>query len=370
MTHRTPVLAAVVFLILAACEKSPVGPGSPSIDPLLIRGFSYTSFTSDGFQRGHQSGAVDDLLGQTACGWLALSVFEYQSTATSHDIAPGTTGMNPLDGSPWPTTATLTDLTAAVADARRNGLKIMLKPHVDLYSGEWRAAIRPDSAWFASYRQMILKYAHFAADHGIEILCIGVEYVVATQPAFTASWISLIASIDSVYNGSLTYAANWSGAYAQGITTPEYLHVGFWSKLDYVGIDMYYPLTYSRDEAIPSFTTAFARLAASLQQVGSFMSSIGMPMIITEIGIQSVQGALAEPWNYSIGSSAGAVEDDAVQELYYRVILESFGRQIWCRGIFWWNWESVVSLNERTNYTPRNKPAAAILRLRYANQPS
>ncbi len=365
MNRITALCGMFLLFALVSCEHSAVGPGPVPTDPLLIHGFSYTSFARDGFTRGSGTGAVADLHQQTANDWIALCVFEYQRNATSHDIAPNETGVNPIDGTPWPTTSTPADLDVAVTDARRTGLKIMLKPHVDLYSGVWRASIIPDSAWFAAYRAMMLKYAQFAADRSIEMLCLGVEYVVATQPQYTASWRALIRSIDSVYHGTLIYAANWSGDYADGIASPEYLQVGFWDQLTYVGIDAYYPVTLSADEPVPSLLTAMSRLDLPVQEVGGFVTSVGKPLLITEIGVQSARGALAQPWDYGLGNAPGAVEDDAAQDLYYRAILETFGRQSWCEGIFWWNWESVATQSERTNYTPRNKPAAATLRQRY-----
>ena len=242
-------------------------------------------------------------------------------------------------------------------------MEIMLKPHVDLYSGVWRALIHPDSQgnWFRSYTAMITRSARLASELNIELLCVGTEFVVATQPSFSSSWRTVLDSIRQYYNGRLTYAANWNGAYAAGIATPEFEQVDFWSQLDYIGIDSYFPLTDSPDEPLPLLSVAIARMQNEAQRIGAVSSRFGKPVIITEVGIQSVHGALSSPWDFSLGKVPGAAQENGVQELYYRVTIDAMGNQPWCIGMFWWNWESIPSTFASTNYTPRNKPAATWL---------
>lgn len=248
-------------------------------------------------------------------------------------------------------------------------MNIMLKPHVDLYSGEWRALIQPDDQgdWFRSYTAMITRQARLSADLDVEMLCIGTELVVATQAQFTSAWRSVIDSVKKYYRGNLTYAANWNGAFSAGITTPEFAQVLFWDRLDYIGIDAYYPVTGLATEPAPSLSVALGRMGQFAHSIIGVSMEFRRPVLLTEVGIQSVQGALSAPWDFSRGTMPGAVQDDAVQELYYRVVFEAFGRSSWCSGIFWWNWESVASSFAATNYTPRNKPAADIVRSWYSS---
>jgi hypothetical protein len=355
-----------VALLLTSCRDSGTAP-EPAYRPEFF-GCAYTSFDSRGFSLGEQSNALGELVTQTGSNTVALSVFEYQSTATSHDIAPNTTGINPLNAHPWPSSSTTGDLRTAILDAHNRSLRILLKPHIDLYSGERRAAIVPDSQWFSSYRIMIQKYARLCAENSVEILCMGVEYVFATQPQFTPQWKALIDSVRKVYGGMLTYAANWNDAVSYGITQPEYTQVGFWSSLEYVGVDAYYRLTSSSVEAIPSFEVGLSRMRVHSSELGAFSRAIEKKILLTEIGVQSTVGALASPWDYAIGNHPSAQQDVGGQNLYYRVALEAFGSQSWCAGMLWWNWESVASSTETTNYTPRNKPAALTMKRWYQQQ--
>ena len=357
--------ALAVWLIsctIVGCKDYGVEPIASHIPEL--KGFCYTSFASNGFTLGEQANAVGQLKTQISNNWIALVVFEYQSTQASYDIGPNTTGINPLTGEVWSTTSTEADLREGVRQARLQNMKIMLKPHLDLYSGEWRAMIRPDTQgnWFRSYNAMIVRYARLASELNIELLCIGTEFVVATQPTYTNSWRVLIDSVKIYYSGTLTYAANWSGAFGAGITSTEFDQIEFWNELDYIGIDSYYPLTNSPGDPLPSFDIAVNRMQSPLQSISSVSSRWRKSVIITEIGIQSVRGALASPWDFSSGKAQGAVQDNTVQEFYYRVMIEAMGKQSWCEGIFWWNWDSVPTSYEATDYTPRNKPATVILR--------
>ncbi|HTK81673.1 MAG TPA: glycoside hydrolase TIM-barrel-like domain-containing protein [Bacteroidota bacterium] len=360
-------LVAAGLMILSGCGQIFESPNPPYV--VEMRGFTYTSFAADGFQQGGDRNSLGTMRAQVNNNWVALAVFEYQSSTVSPDIAPNTSGTNPLNGAPWATTSTLDDLREGVREARANGMKIMLKPQVDLYSGDWRASVIPDERglWFASYTAMIEKYATLARELNIEMICIGTEYIGATQPKYTAQWRAMISKIRALYPGKLTYAANWSGNSQIGIVLPEFQQVDFWSDLDYIGVDAYYPLTDFPNDTIPTFAAAMYRALSSSGAIDAVASQKGKPVLITEIGIQSVRGALAAPWDYSLGAGPTAVADSSVQKFYYQVFIDAFGKQYWCAGMFWWHWESVASTNVSTNYTPESKPAAETLRLWYSS---
>ncbi|HEV8538354.1 MAG TPA: glycoside hydrolase TIM-barrel-like domain-containing protein, partial [Bacteroidota bacterium] len=320
------------------------------------------------FRQGGERNALGRLKNQINNDWVALTVFEYQSSPTSTDIAPNTTGINPVTGSGWSTSSTEDDIREGVRQARSANMKILLKPQLDLYTGEWRASIRPDEEgnWFASYTAMMLKYARLCNELHVEMLSIGTEYIVATQSKYTFRWRRVIDEVRRSYAGQLTYASNWSGDFAHGITQPEFSQIGFWSDLDYVGVDTYFPLTDAQSDTLPAYDVALNRAISASSQIGFVSYRYSKPVIITEIGIQSVRGALASPWDFSIGNSAGAIPDSAVQQFYYRVMIDAIGKQPWCSGMFWWHWESVTSSNAVTNYTPEDKPAAVVLRQWYS----
>ena len=103
--------------------------------------------------------------------WLALIVTQYQDTYDSTTIyaAPGT----PTDE----------DLVHVINQAHSLGLKVMLKPHLDLANdpGHWRGDIGQGfsdsdwTAWFSSYKAFINHYAQLAQTNGVDQFCIGTE---------------------------------------------------------------------------------------------------------------------------------------------------------------------------------------------------
>ncbi|MCS7177060.1 MAG: hypothetical protein NZ960_05510 [Candidatus Kapabacteria bacterium] len=350
--------AFALAVLLLGCTESPVEPSGES--RLHFPGFCYTAFWHNAFQEGQRRGALLELQQQTASRWVALCVFEYQSTLTSADIAPNVDGRNPITGAPAPMTSTPDDIRAAIAGARALGMRVMLKPHVDVYTGEWRGLIQPSPAWFRAYTAMLLRYARLAEETGVEMLCIGTELVTATQPQFTPFWRRLIDTLRKVYSGRLLYAANWEGT--PELPGPEYFRVGFWDELDYIGINFYPPLTQSPDEPPPPLEQAVEQWQLHRQRLARLAAQTGKRVILTEVGCQSVKGGLAAPWDYQRGARPDAVPDYAAQELYYRAVAALFSTAPWCVGVFWWAWDSIPSRYEATDYTPRAKPAAAVVR--------
>ncbi|HYF02182.1 MAG TPA: hypothetical protein VEC36_02315, partial [Patescibacteria group bacterium] len=370
--HIFKITALLVFsgVMFSACSDpvstEPIEDYSAGFPPMPpapeMKGFSYTSFSKDAFQRGEALGTLEDLKAQTNTDFVALCVFEFQSNDSSADIAPNTTGRNPVTGEGWSTTSTLEDLRNGIRHARRNGMKIVIKPHVDSYAGGWRASIKPDmeGKWFESYTAMMLKYAKLAQEENVEMICIGVEYLVATQEKYHPHWREMITKIRQVYSGKLTYAANWSGQSFWGLPTAEYKQVKFWDALDYIGIDGYYPMA-SVFNSTPSFTSAVKRMRGYAAEAKAEADKYGKKVILMELGLQSVKGALVQPYEHTLGTKAGAIPDYEIQEFYYRVMIEAFGSQPWCAGMFWWNWDSVNNPTQKTNYTVKDKSAAKVL---------
>ena len=142
---------------------------------------------------------------------------------------------DPTNGLPRPDaeqSPTDDSLRAAIDASHAAGLDVLLKPHVDLSDDTDRAEISPadPAAWFDAYEQMMVQYASIAADTGVEMLSVGTE-LAGTMPNETL-WRRVIASIREVYDGPLTYAANFD----------VYADVPFWDALDLVGIDAYFEL--------------------------------------------------------------------------------------------------------------------------------
>lgn len=245
----------------------------------------------------------------------------------------------------------------AIKNAHKNGMKVMLKPHIDLLDdgGEdyWRADIgfyndADWDKWFESYKKFILNYAQLAEENGVEMFCIGTELSFTTQK--TEHWNKIIEAIKEVYSGDLIYAANWD----------NYKNVKFWDKLDYAGIDGYFPISYEKD---PDLTDLLAGWKKHLHEIRRWQEDIGKPVVFTEIGYPSSIHGASEPW--ANGRGEPALE---LQAQLYTAFFESFANRPWLAGIYWWECGPSVDYGGRrdNHFTPLNKPAEDVVAKYYA----
>ncbi len=169
----------------------------------------------------------------------------------------------------------------------KENIKLMIKP-IWVWKGEFTGYIKMNSEdkWKVledSYSQFILTYARAAAKLKADIFCIGTELenFVVNRPVF---WKELIKKIRKVYKGRLTYAANWD----------EFKRVPFWSELDFIGIDAYFPLTDKKSPTLKDFEKGWVSHKKEILKV---RDKVNKPVLFTEYGYRSVDFTGKEPWN-------------------------------------------------------------------------
>jgi hypothetical protein len=287
------------------------------------------------------------ILAQTTCTeWVQLVPTWYQNNRFSNAIFPDFEGQ----------TARMESLRNAIQTSHDLGLKVMLKPHVDSLSGDWRGTFEPQDpiAWFNKYEKMMEIYAQIAQDEGVEILSIGCEFVELTSSVYTPNWKEVIHDIRGAYSGSLVYAANWGR---------ESLQVEFWDDLDFIGIDAYFELTNMTD---PEMEELLAAWTPHIAQIESIYRTWQKPILLTEIGYRSIDGANMRPWDWEISGEIDLEE----QAQCFQAVIRTFKERDWFEGIYWWNWEPDPSLGGPTDkgYTPYGKPAGKVLESWYCEE--
>lgn len=324
---------------------------TPTTAPMtaLMKGVAYTSW-----QRGQYSSSQSDMtLAQVikpmGVNWITLLVTCYQDRIASTQIR--------CNDSPTPTD---NDLTHAIEYAHSLGIRVMLKPHIDLTDDpdHWRGQIdfHDDEAawekWFESYTDAITHYATLAQNTGADYFAVGTELAGTSRRA--DQWRALVRAVRAKYNGPLVYAANWS----------EEADITWWDSVNAIGVDAYYPLTQSNQPTITQLKAAWTRTVSRLAQLSK---KWGHPIIFTEIGYRSVDGANREPYNYRTSGGLDLQE----QADCYQAVFETFAGQGWWRGGFWWNWTANPAQGgpADTDYTANNKPAENILRKYYGASP-
>lgn len=237
------------------------------------------------------------------------------------------------------------------------GLGLILKPHiwVGRYSAEGQArdriAFESEAEWEAwedQYRHFLLHYARLAEETGADLLVIGTELAGAVQarPAF---WHSLIREVREVYGGALTYAANWY---------EEYERVSFWEELDYVGVQAYFPLSTDKDPSLAALHDGWEPHLKALRRVHE---RTGRPILFTEIGYRSVEGAAEAPWQWP-SDEEQAPPDSAAQARLYRAFFNTAWPQPWLAGSILWKWHGAGEGNHSHGFSPQGKPAADVIR--------
>jgi hypothetical protein len=243
--------------------------------------------------------------------------------------------------------------------AKDLSIKTLLKPHIWLQrstSGLWRSDIAMESAadwdaWFHSYRTFILHYANLAQRLDIEALAIGTELrqTVLQKPEL---WRRLIADIRGVYDGQLTYSANWY---------KEFEEVPFWSALDFIGIQAYFPLTDKKEPDLEELKVGWKQHLATIEDVRLRHTK---PVLFTEIGYRSSTEAAIEPWKWPSWSIRTANPQDLQTQLRcYQAFFETAWQRPWLAGVFFWKWHPHPGKDSGRNlgFSPQNKPAEILL---------
>ncbi len=311
------------------------------------KGICYVTWQKHRYLSPHSDRALESLA-KTGAGWVEIITTYYQDKFNSRKIFPAE--KTPSDKS----------IIHVINKSHQLGLKAMLKPHIDLIDksdGLWRGDIgfqnqKDWQEWFSQYLKFILHYARLAENTGVELFCIGTELCFASrQTEFWRNYV--IPQIRKVYSGKLVYAANWD----------EYKNISFWDKLDYVGIDAYFPLT---EKGNPEYEEIRAGWKKWANEIRSWQEKIGKPVIFTELGYRSCEFAAARPWEYAPRYAVNL----EIQANCYKAALSTFSKQPWCGGIYWWYWKTSPSaggLNNR-DFTPQEKPAELILSYWYGGQ--
>ena len=289
-------------------------PVVPLSEEPFQKGFVYTSWMGEEFL----SPASDFMLAylrEVGFDSVAIMVPAYQERLDSKVIYTNDTpdGDTPTDEA----------LKHVIASAHKIGMRVMLKPHIDPRTDEPRINIMPSEEWFDSFEEFTLRYAQLAADTGVEIFCVGTELEATTFDAWAHRWEQVIEKVRDIYDGVVTYAANWT----------EYKEVPFWDKMDYIGIDAYFPLSNEEDPSLEELVAAWDAIADEIEQWREEKGLTDMSVVLTEIGYPSARGAAIQPW-----VAISREEDQQAQADALEAVFISLTQRPWFDGYYIWQY--------------------------------
>lgn len=248
-------------------------------------------------------------------------------------------------------------LRRVISDARARGLEVAFIPSLQLERAgprDWRGSLRPPSweRWFQGYGRELLHWARLAEDEGVSLLAVGSE--LSTADGEEARWRELIRDVRAEFSGELTYSANWD----------HFDQVRFWDALDYVGLSAYFELTTSSDPTPEELQGAWRRQRGALA-TWRHQRGLRQPFVLLEVGYASLDGAAAQPWNYTLDTRVDLDE----QRLCYEAFAEAWkDAPELLAGAFFYEWWGEGGRRDRT-YTPRGKPALEVVKALFGAPP-
>jgi hypothetical protein len=214
----------------------------------------------------------------------------------------------------------------SIAMMHKSGIKVMLKPQIWIGNGDFTGYIlmRSEEDWQifeGQYQTMVLDFAKVAEEMNVEILSIGTELnaFVEERPHF---WEELILSVQEVYSGQLTYAENWD----------KIDNVPFWSDLDFIGVDAYFPVSEQKTANLAEVKNRWKILN---RQLKLWSEAHQQPILFTEFGYRSIDFAGKEPWDSR--RIEGQINEEA-QAVLLQALFESVWDKDWFAGGFLWKW--------------------------------
>ena len=215
--------------------------------------------------------------------WVGIAFGALQATAQSTDIR---FGEQP--------TVTDEEVRSAIRESKTQGLKVCLKPVVNVADGTWRAFIgffdeevpgEPSWAdWFASYTRFMVHYARIAEEEGCEMLCVGCEMVQSDRRAL--EWRALIAEVRAVYTGLVTYNCD---KYQEDRVT-------WWDAVDIISSSGYYPM---------------GQWDPQLDRIEAVVKRENKPFFFMESGCPSRTGSSARPNDWALTGAPSEAEQGA-----------------------------------------------------------
>lgn len=246
-------------------------------------------------------------------------------------------------------TPTPDQLGQLIDHAKSKNLRVVLMPIVLLDApegNEWRGTLNPAhwDDWFDSYRQMITHFAWIGQQHHADVLVVGSE-LVSTEDKLD-EWMRIISQVRGVFKGQLTYSSNWD----------HYTSVPFWDQLDLIGMNSYWKLGDNRKVPVAEIESRWRAIQRDLLD---FVGREGKPLLFLEVGWCSLANAAHEPWDYTKTSED---IDLVLQKKLYEGFFKSWYGNPLLGGFMIWEWPPDQAGPDNKGYTPKGKPAEAVLR--------
>jgi len=234
--------------------------------------------------------------------------------------------------------------------AEDRGLKVVLKPHIDVWDGTSRGAINPadPEAFFANYTDYIVRYAVLAQEINADLFVVGTELdsVANSNGLFakrgidvTSQWRNVIDNVRKVYDGDITYSVSCF----RSCGGPS--QVKFWGSLDFIGFEPYFAVTGENDPTLAElkqgFVGNFNKWAEPLSE------KYGKQILLTEVNAYAFDGLNTDPIAMFTNPEDHPL-DKQEQADYYEALFQAVVELPYIQGTY--PWPFWLYMGEKTEY--------------------
>ena len=270
--------------------------------------------------------------------WVSLQVVTQQPLVDSSEI--------PLASERTPSDKRIRE---TIGRARELGLEVLLLPIVLIRAPgpeDWRGTLAPTdrATWWESYSSFLLHMVDLAADAGASAVSIGSE--LASMEKDEERWKLLIANARMRFGGCLTYSSNWD----------HFDEIGFWRQLDFAGMTAYFELYDGPSPTLADLDAGWRLAKLEMERLARFSHH---RVLFTEVGMPSLKGAAAAPWDYTAQGESDHELQRLSFEAFGNVFLKGRGKDDPFLGMLLYDWWGEGGAGD-TTYTARGKPAAKV----------
>ncbi|HEX4351775.1 MAG TPA: hypothetical protein VHZ95_02650, partial [Polyangiales bacterium] len=163
-------------------------------------------------------------------------------------------------------------------------------------------------------------------------------------------WTEFIDDVRSHFHGELTYSANWD----------EADDVLFWDRLDFVGINAFYPLAAHNGASYAEYEQGATRAVDRAVALGRIVDK---PIVFVEIGYTTRRDAAVQPWLWP-DDMHDVVIDEWEQARALSALMNAAIAEPTLRGLFLWRYYANlddVSQEASWGFSPHGKLAEPLL---------
>lgn len=330
----------VVLLLAIACARAAENPPLP-----FFKGFSWGWVGSRGDYLGEAPAHSMKELADTGTEYVAIAFAAHMPDKHASVISYGAGNTLMVQDA---------EILRACDLARKNNLKILLKPVVNVRDDTWRAEIKPHDwgAWWNSYEAFVLHYAALAALAKAEGFVVGCE--MRSTEKDEQRWRGLIAKVRTVFAGWVFYNSNHD----------DFERLTWWDVVDAIGISGYFAVATPVDTSLEKMLAGWKQVEKRLAEQSQKWK---LPVVFMEIGVRSAKTCSSMPWDWS---RIDLPYDGEEQARFYESAFRTFWDKPYFRGYFWWDWKSRLYKREEANrnldFSVYGKPAEDVLRKWYA----